>query len=124
MSEETKKKILIIDDEEPIIRMYSEPLSDYNVLSAADGEAGLKVARSEKPDLIYLDIIMPKMNGLDVLKKLKESDETKEIPVILLTNLPEEASKDKAVALSAHDYFVKVNYEPDKLAEVTKEILK
>lgn len=118
------KNILIIDDEEPILRMYSASLSEYNILTASNGEEGLAVAKSEKPDLIYLDIIMPKINGLDVLKKLKDDDQTKEIPVILLTNLPEEASKDKAEALGAYDYFVKVNYEPEDLLEATKKILK
>jgi len=118
------KKILIIDDEQPILDMYSSALGDYTVMTAPDGEEGLNVARTEKPDLIYLDIIMPKINGLDVLKKLKEDDKTSEIPVVLLTNLPEEASKDKAKVLGAYDYFVKVNYEPDDLLEATKKILR
>lgn len=118
------KKILIIDDEQPILKMYSTALVEYTVLTAPNGEEGLKAAKTEKPDLIYLDIIMPKINGLDVLKKLKEDDQTKEIPVILLTNLPEEASKDKAKVLGAYDYFVKVNYEPEDLLEATKKILR
>ena len=117
------KKILIIDDEKPIIEMYSSVLLDYQVLSALNGEEGIAIAKKEKPDLIYLDIIMPKVNGLDVLKRLKEDADTAEIPVILLTNLPEEASADKAKSLGAEDYFVKVEYEPEKLAEATKKML-
>jgi CheY-like chemotaxis protein len=116
-------KILIIDDEQAILKMYSASLFDYNVVTANNGEEGLKLSKSEKPDIIFLDIIMPKMNGLDVLKRLKEDDNTKDIPVILLTNLPEPASKDKAMSLGAYGYFVKVEYEPYKLAEATKKIL-
>lgn len=118
-----KKKILIIDDEKPILNMYSAALTDFSVITADNGEEGLKIAKKEKPDLIYLDIIMPQLNGLDVLKNLKTDKMTSEIPVILLTNLPKEASADKAKALGAEDYFVKVDYEPEKLAEVTKKIL-
>ncbi|HOX41655.1 MAG TPA: response regulator [bacterium] len=117
------KKVLIIDDEEPILRMYGDILADYTVSKARTGKEGIAVAKAEKPDLIYLDIIMPEMNGLDVLKALKEDDDTKNIPVVLLTNLPEEASKDKAVSLGALDYLVKVEWEPMKLIEKTKEIL-
>lgn len=118
-----KKKILIIDDEEAILNMYSAALKDFEVMTAVTGEEGIKIAQKEKPDLIYLDIIMPQLNGLDVLKKLKTDKMTSDVPVILLTNLPEEASADKAKALGAEDYFVKVDYEPEVLAKKTKEIL-
>lgn len=117
-------KILIIDDEEPILKMYGEALSDHEVIFAKNGDEGISKATSESPDLILLDIIMPKVNGLDVLTKLKENKETSSIPVIILTNLPEEASKEKAKSLGAEDYFVKANYEPSKLAEAVGKILK
>ena len=117
------KIVLIIDDEESIVNMYKTTLSDYNVISATNGDEGLKLAIKEKPDLIYLDIIMPKFNGLDVLRNLKQNKDTKDIPVILLTNLPEEASAEKARSLGAYNYFVKADYEPDKVAEETKKIL-
>lgn len=117
------KKILIIDDEKPIVKMYKTTLEDYEVIEAYNGEDGLKLAKEQKPDLIYLDIIMPKYNGLDVLRNLKQDRETCDIPVILLTNLPEEASASKAKALGAIGYFVKAEYEPEKVAEETKKIL-
>ena len=117
------KKILIIAAEEPILKMYSATLTDkYQVVTAKDGESGIETARKEKPDLIYLDIIMPHLNGLDVLKKLKENKETQNIPVILLTNLPKEASADKATSLGARDYFVKVDNTPERIAEKTNQI--
>ena len=115
------KKIMIVDDEEAILEMYKSVLvSNYQVLTVADGETGLATALKERPDLIYLDIIMPKLNGLDVLKKLKERSETAEIPVVMLTNLPQDASADKAKSLGAVDYLVKVENEPNVIAQKTE----
>ncbi len=116
-------KILIIDDEEPILNMYKESLSQHQVLTAKNGQEGLDMAEKEAPDLILLDIIMPEVNGLDVLAKLKGNKDTAFLPIVILTNLPEEASKEKATQLGATDYLVKAENEPDKLAEKVKEIL-
>lgn len=114
-------KILIIDDEEAILKMYSEALNKHEVLTAKDGKSGVEIAQQNHPDLILLDIILPKVNGLDVLAQLKNNQETATIPVIMLTNLPEEASGDKAQTLGADKYFVKAEYEPEKLSlEVNK----
>jgi len=119
------KKVLIIDDEDPILKMYSAALSeDFEVITAKTGLLGIELAKKEKPDLIYLDIIMPEMNGLDVLKNMKDDKETANIPVVLLTNLPKEASGDKALSLGAENYLVKVDNTPDQLVEITKERLK
>jgi len=116
-------KILIIDDEKPILNMYKESLNKYQVLTAKNGQEGLDMAEKETPDLILLDIIMPEINGLDVLSKLKSDKNTASIPIVILTNLPEEASKEKATQLGATDYLVKAENEPDKLAEKVKGIL-
>lgn len=118
------KKVLIVDDEEAILKMYSVVLqNDFEVVTAKNGDEAVVMAKKEKPDLIYLDIIMPKTNGLDVLKTLKADNDTQSIPVILLTNLPKEASADKAASLGAKDYFVKVENDPETLAELTKKVL-
>jgi CheY-like chemotaxis protein len=116
-------KILIIDDEEPILKMYSSALTGHDVITAKNGEDGLKLAQDEQPNLILLDIIMPKMNGLDVLEKLRTGKETESIPVMMLTNLPQEASADKARSLGAQNYFVKAEFEPEKLAEEVNRAL-
>jgi len=116
-------KILIIDDEEPILKMYGSALTGHEVLMAKNGEEGLEMARVEEPNLILLDIIMPKMNGLDVLEKLRSDKDTESIPVLMLTNLPQEASADKANALGAQGYFVKAEFEPEKLAEEVNRAL-
>jgi two-component system alkaline phosphatase synthesis response regulator PhoP len=117
-------KILIIDDEESILKMYSDALSGHDVLTSKDGDEGIKIAEENDPDLILLDIILPKVNGLDVLARLKENQETSSIPVLILTNLPKESSADKAKSLGADGYFVKAEYEPEKLAEEVNKLLK
>lgn len=116
-------KILIIDDEEPILNMYGEALSGHDVTFAKNGEEGFKKAIETQPDVILLDIIMPKFNGLDVLNQLKNEKETYSIPILMLTNLPKEASADKARELGAAGYFVKAEFEPDKLARTVNELL-
>ena len=117
-------KVLIIDDEQGVLKMYSQYLKieGYEVLQAPDGAAGLKLAQEQKPDIILLDIIMPRYNGLDVLKDLKTDERTKNIPVWLLTNLPKESSGQKAQELGAAGYLVKAEIEPKMLVEKLKEI--
>lgn len=117
-------KILIIDDEEPILNMYGEALSGHDVIFASNGEEGLKRAQKDEPDLILLDIIMPKFNGLDVLDRLKNDKDTYEIPVMILSNLPKEASADKARELGAAGYFVKAEFEPERLASTVNGLLR
>src|SRR3990167_10792388 len=121
----TKKKILVIDDEEAVLKMYKEKLDSegFETLTASDGTAGLELIRTKKPDLVLLDIIMPKYNGLDVLKDIKADGKMKTTPVYLLTNLPEDSSEDKAKALGASGYFVKAHFEPQTLADEIKKKL-
>jgi CheY-like chemotaxis protein len=116
-------KVLIIDDEQPILNMYSEALSGHEVITALNGQEGIEMAQKNQPDLILLDIIMPKFNGLDVLNHLKDDKDTHHIPVIILTNLPQEASEDKARELGAINYYVKAQFEPDKLASAVDSVL-
>jgi CheY-like chemotaxis protein len=119
-------KVLIVDDENGIVKMYSEYLqgSGIEVISASNGQTGLEVAKSQKPDIIMLDIIMPRYNGLDVLKDIKKDPDIKNIPVFLLTNLPEESSGDKAKELGASGYLVKAQYEPKMILDVIKGAVK
>jgi len=115
-------KVLIIDDEKGVLKMYETYLksADIEVITASAGEEGMKLAESNKPDVILLDIIMPKINGLDILKNLKASNDTKNIPVYLLTNLPAECSGDKAKELGAAGYLVKAEYEPKMVVDVIR----
>ena len=115
-------KVLIIDDEKGILKMYSEYLAQSGIetITATDGEVGIKMAKEQKPNVIFLDIIMPRYNGLDVLKDIKNDPDLKNTPVFLLTNLPAESSGPKAKELGASGYLVKANYEPKSLLEIVK----
>lgn len=117
------KKILFIEDEETLQRTFKEILkrANYEMFGSLDGEDGLKTALNEKPDLILLDLILPKMHGLEVLKELKSKPETKNIPVIILTNLEGTEEIEKALELGATTYLVKTSYS---LEEIIKKIRK
>lgn len=110
----TIKKVLIIDDDTTLCDMYSEELKakGYQVALAHNGISGLEAAEKEKPDVILLDIMMPKQNGFDTLRKLKENGKTAKIPVIVLSALVQEENKKKASALGASAYLVKSEAMP------------
>lgn len=115
-------KVLIIDDERGILKMYAEyfKISGIETLQAVDGKMGIKIAKEQKPDVILLDIIMPRYNGLDVLKDVKQDQDLKNIPVFLLTNLPEESSGEKAKELGAYGYLVKAQNEPKMVVDAIR----
>ena len=117
------KTILFIEDEAALQKTFGDMLEikGYKMFSALDGETGLQLAKSEKPDLILLDLVIPRIHGLDVLKQLKEYPETKDIPIIILTNLEGINEVEKALELGATTYLVKAQYD---LAEVFEKIQK
>ncbi|KKU86556.1 MAG: hypothetical protein A2667_03190 [Candidatus Wildermuthbacteria bacterium RIFCSPHIGHO2_01_FULL_47_27] len=118
-------KILFVEDEQALQKTLGDLLrgEGYNVISAFDGETGLKMVKSEKPDLVLLDLILPKMHGFDVLKQVKEDSETQDIPLIVLTNLEGMGDVEKALELGATTYLVKANYSLDEvLAKVRKAL--
>ena len=119
-------KILLVDDDPLLVRMYQKKfeIDGYQVSALFDGERVQTEALYFKPDLILLDIMMPKVNGLEVLKKIKSDSKTKNIPVILLTNLGGSQSDiDQGLELGAVSYLVKSNYTPKEVVEKVKEIL-
>jgi len=119
------KKILFIEDESTLQKTFGEILKPegYEVIPALDGEIGLRLAKNKKPDLILLDLILPKVNGFEVLKKLKAEVETKDIPVIVLTNLEGIGDIDKAIELGATTYLVKADYSLEEVVEKIKKAL-
>ncbi len=119
------KKILFIEDESALQKTFSDLLGQegYEVISALDGEIGLRLAKEKKPDLILLDLILPRLHGFGVLKALKENPETKEIPVIVLTNLEELRDIEKAVELGAVTYLVKAQYTLEEVVEKVKKAI-
>lgn len=119
------KKILFIEDEPALQTTFGDILKQngYKMISALDGEIGLRLAKSEKPDLILLDLILPKMDGFDVLKSLKEDPKTKKIPVIILTNVERIEDIDQALELGATTYLVKTQYRLEEVMEKIKKSL-
>ncbi len=115
------KKLLLVEDEEFISYIYKRQfeLSGYSVDTAPEGLSGLKALQNNKYDLILLDIMMPGMNGIDVLKKVKEDVLTKEIPVIMVTNLAQDDIMAQAFKLGAAAYWIKANNSPQ---EIVKQI--
>lgn len=119
------EKILFIEDESVLQKTLGELLTQegYEVVSALDGELGLNLAKKEKPDIILLDLILPKLNGFEVLERLKKDEETKEIPVIVLTNLEDIEDIDRVISLGATTYLVKTQYEMEEVLEKIKKAL-
>lgn len=105
-----KVRVLVIDDEDDIcffIKANLEMIGNYEVSTAADGKEGLRQARRHTPDLIILDVMMPRMDGMDVLRVLKEDDATSSIPVIMLTARADEETKMRAAGSYADGYLTK-----------------
>ena len=121
----TMAKILIVEDDPLISRMYQKifTFEGHEVVTAGDGEEGLVLARSDHPTLILLDVMMPKLNGLEVLERLKADPELEKIPVVMLTNLSSEKDAETALSKGAVKYIIKSEYEPKEIADMVKEIL-
>ena len=118
-------KVLIIEDDPIVSRMHQKIFSfeKYSVEAAADGEAGLQKAQSVNPDIIILDVMLPKMNGLEVLEKLKADPKTQNIPVLILTNLSNEKDAQLALQKGAEKYMLKSESDPKQVVEIANSIL-
>lgn len=127
MSKKTTQKtsILLVEDDSFLAEMYSTKfrVEGFRVFMASDGNKGLKLAKKEKPNIILLDILLPKMDGFEVLKRLKKDDELKDIPVILLTNLSQKEDVDRGLDLGAVDYLIKAHFMPSEVTEKIKKYI-
>src|SRR5690606_35071538 len=125
MTDSSQIKILIVEDDLFIRELYERQLSlaGYDVASAADGPEGLTKINQKVPNLLLLDIMLPKMNGLDLLKAIKAQDQTKNVPVILLTNLGQDSVIKEGFNLGADGYLIKSAYTPDQIIEEIKKFL-
>lgn len=121
-----RKKILIVEDDIALRNVYEMrlKLEGYDILVAADGEEGLSIAVKEKPSLIILDLMMPKISGMDVLDILKSTPETKKIPVIVLTALTQESVKTKGYVFGADEFMVKSESKLEEIVSKIKSLLK
>lgn len=118
------KKILIADDRYEVVELVKATLEgeDYQVIDASDGREALEKIKREKPDLVLLDIIMPKMDGFEVLSEVKKDPRTKDIPIIMLTAKGQKVDKEKGKRLGALDYIVKP-FSPSRLLIKIEEVL-
>lgn len=119
------KKILLVEDEEIISDLLQRKLEKegYEVLVASDGEEGLKSIRETEPDLILLDIIMPKIGGFEVMEEMNKDPKLKKIPVIIISNSGQPVELERAVELGAKDWLIKTEFDPQEVIEkVIKQI--
>lgn len=119
------KTILFIEDEQALQRTMGMALQSggYEVLQALNGEDGVRIAKEKHPDLILLDLILPRIDGFGVLKQVKEDSDIEDIPVIVLTNLESADDVDKALELGATTYLVKANYNLEDVLGKVKAVL-
>ena len=122
---EEGKNVLLVDDDLTLREMYEERLKTegFNIIQATNGEEALAKARETKPNIILLDIMMPKINGFDVLKELKADDELKAIPVIILTALIQDVDRVQGKKLGAADYIVKSETMPGEVIAKIKNAI-
>jgi DNA-binding response OmpR family regulator len=122
----TKKvKVAIIEDDMAIVQMYRTKFENegYEVATAPDGAAGLELIDSFEPDIVLLDLMMPNMNGLDMLSKLRQQPSGREAKVIVLTNMGDTETATKVYKMAADDYIVKAEMTPKEVAERVKALL-
>ena len=120
------KLLLIVEDDKFISELLSNMMkqSGYAVLYSPDAEGGEKLLKSHMPDIILLDILLPGMNGFEFLKRIKADEKTKNIPVIILSNLGSEEDIQKGMGLGADAYLVKANFIMADIVEKVEEILR
>ena len=121
-----KTTVLIVEDDTFLSNIYKTKfeMEGFDVMTADDGEAGLAMAKSKKPQIILLDILLPKMDGFAVLKELKMDKEAQNIPVILLTNLGQKDDVSKGLEMGAADYLIKAHFKPSETVAKVRKILK
>jgi len=121
-----KKTILIVEDDKVLLELYEIKIKNagFLVQKASNGEEALRLIKKKKPDLILLDILMPKMDGFSFLKNLKGNLKILDIPIIILSNLAQEFEIQEGYRLSAVKYLVKANYTPEEVVEEIKKSLK
>lgn len=126
MTSSYKAKILLIEDDPDQILMYKTKfeLEGFKVITAEDEKEGLTKAREEKPDLILLDVLLYEHDGIEVLKKLKSDPQTKEIPVLILSNLKKRELQEEAKKLGALEWILKVHYLPKEVVNIVENYLK
>lgn len=122
---DTKKKLLIIEDDEHVSRVYDVKFTHegYQTVFAKNGNEALEKIALEKPDLIILDLMIPGKDGFAVLEEVKQNQELAAIPIIILSNLGQPSDQERALALGAREYLVKVDYSMQEVINKVKSYL-
>lgn len=123
--ENNKVHVLLVEDDVFLAGIYQKKfeMEGYKISVAENGEKGLADAKKKKPDIILLDILLPKMDGFTVLQNLRADAVTKEIPVILLTNLGQKDDVEKGLEAGASDYLIKAHFKPSEIVDKVKKVL-
>lgn len=125
MTDQKSLKILLVEDDSFLASVYATKfeLEGFTVLHAPDGEAGLKLAEKNMPDIILLDILMPKMDGFEMLRRLKLDPNLMRIPVVMLTNLGQKEDVERCLKEGAVDYLIKAHFVPGEAVKKVRKIL-
>lgn len=117
------KKVLVVEDEQLIADLLQRKLQKqgYYALIARDGEEGLERIKAERPDLVLLDILLPRLNGFEVLHEMKKDEELKKIPVIIISNSGQSSEIDKAKEIGVRDWLIKTEFDPEEVVEKVKK---
>jgi len=120
-----KKKILIIEDEELLLNLLQRKLTivGYEVSTAKDGEAGLIKMKETEPDLILLDIVMPKLGGFEVMEKMLKDEKLKDIPVIIISNSGQPVEIERAKELGVKDWLIKTEFDPQEVIDKVVKVI-
>lgn len=120
-----KPYVLLVEDDEFLAELYATKLTleGFEIALATDGEKAVRLLEQKKPDLVLLDIVLPKLDGFEVLKRIKENPSTQGVPVILLTNLSQKDEVAKGLALGAVDYLIKAHFMPSEVIAKIKHVL-
>jgi len=120
-----KKKILVIEDEKTLRFLLNQTLAEegFEVEEAIDGEEGIQKLKESKPDLILLDLLLPGIDGFEVLSRIKRDSDSESIPVIILSNLGQEEEVERGLKLGAIDYLIKAHFTLDEIALRVKKFL-
>jgi len=125
MSEIKKNNVLLVEDDSFLANIYKTKfeMEGFGVFIADNGEAAVDEAKKKIPNIILLDILLPKMDGFMVLEALKKDNTTKNIPVILLTNLGQKDDVEKGLQMGAVDYLIKAHFKPSEVVEKVRKVL-
>ncbi len=121
----SKEKILIVEDDKFLRELISRKLAGrgYEVETAVDGEDGFEKIKKTKPDVVLLDLILPGIDGFEVLSRVKKEKEVQDVPIIILSNLGQKEDIERGLSLGAIDYLIKAHFTPQEIIEKVKEVL-